>query len=351
MSFQIPNVSLAFPTRTMDDLFGSPQAGQGSDATADFLARERAALGEDFGAAPNAGASFDKDFEKGAAAFPALDGDEDDGGFEAFTAGGASSTNTHVLDHGPELVTAAPPAIASVAKGPYEGGMGAQQQHVSVTGHDDLGAFEQEYPAIDIPETQSVQQVRLNAITGLASKPPGPPLRFIQALAALLTKPSDTDYWLDSTQTNGFQAAQSNYSQPMGAFSGIPQSQEEESEFIKNWKVKQAEEIARREEESASKKEETIVKAQNAIDNFYKEYNAQKEKAIAQNKEEEALFNEKRTEELAKGTTWERICNMIELQDSRSKTTTRSKQDLSRFKEILLSLKREGETAPGAAGY
>ncbi|KAM0792825.1 hypothetical protein ACM66B_002591 [Microbotryomycetes sp. NB124-2] len=295
---------------TRDDLFGSPQGGQSTDAAADFLARERAALGEDFGA-PNAGASLDKDFEKSAASFPALDG-EDDGGFESFTSGGGASTNTQPLDNGFGTgSTAAPPAIASVVKGPYEGGMGAHQQSVSVTGHDDLGAFEQEYPAIDVPESQPVQH------------------------------------------TNGLQAAQqtSNYSQPAGAFSGIPQPQEEESEFIKNWKVKQAEEIARREEESARKKEETIVKAQNAIDNFYKDYNAQKEKAIAQNKEDEALFNEKRTEELAKGTTWERICNLIELQDSRSKTTTRSKQDLTRFKEILLSLKREGETAPGAAGY
>jgi hypothetical protein len=68
-------------------------------------------------------------------------------------------------------------------------------------------------------------------------------------------------------------------------------------------------------------------------------------------REEEAAFDAKRTEELGKGTTWERICNLVELQDSRSKTTTKSKQDLSRFKELLLSLKREGEHAPGAGGY
>lgn len=52
----------------------------------------------------------------------------------------------------------------------------------------------------------------------------------------------------------------------------------------RSWKVKQAEEISRREEESATKKEETIVKAQNAIDNFYKDYNSKKEKNIARNK-------------------------------------------------------------------
>lgn len=52
----------------------------------------------------------------------------------------------------------------------------------------------------------------------------------------------------------------------------------------RSWKVKQAEEIARREDESKAKREETIVKAQNAIDNFYKEYNSKKEKNIARNK-------------------------------------------------------------------
>lgn len=59
----------------------------------------------------------------------------------------------------------------------------------------------------------------------------------------------------------------------------------------------------------------------------------------ASDREEEAAFNETRTDALAKGTTWERICSMVELQDSRSKTSTKSKQDLARFKEILLALK------------
>lgn len=52
----------------------------------------------------------------------------------------------------------------------------------------------------------------------------------------------------------------------------------------RSWRIKQAEEIAVREAESSRKKEETIVKAQNAIDNFYKEYNSKKEKNIATNK-------------------------------------------------------------------
>ena len=57
---------------------------------------------------------------------------------------------------------------------------------------------------------------------------------------------------------------------------------------------------------------------------------------------------------LSAGTTWDRICNLIELQNSQSKTLARTgagTTDLSRFKEVLLRLKREGDAAPGAAGY
>jgi hypothetical protein len=68
-------------------------------------------------------------------------------------------------------------------------------------------------------------------------------------------------------------------------------------------------------------------------------------------RDDEEAFKTELTDSLAKGTTWERICTLVDLQDSRSKTTTKSKQDLSRFKDLLLSLRREGETAPGAGGY
>ena len=68
-------------------------------------------------------------------------------------------------------------------------------------------------------------------------------------------------------------------------------------------------------------------------------------------REEEEAFNSARADALGQGTTWERVCDLVDLKDSRSKTSTQSKQDLTRFKEILLALKREGESAPGAGGY
>lgn len=60
------------------------------------------------------------------------------------------------------------------------------------------------------------------------------------------------------------------------------------------------------------------------------------------------------TDKLSAGTTWSRICDYAELQNSQSKTLARTgagTTDLTRFKEVLLRLRREGEAAPGAAGY
>ncbi|KWU45784.1 hypothetical protein RHOSPDRAFT_32715 [Rhodotorula sp. JG-1b] len=273
----------------MEDLFGSDASQQQQDPASDFLARERAALGADANsfASPADSNQPDKDYEQSAAAFPDLDGGDDDalGDFAASVSSPTSAT--------------APAAASQVP------------QQVSVTGTNEFAAFEQEYPEIEIPSEQPHE-------TGLNGTSTHEPAAF----------------------------------SPPAASTPAPAPQEEgESEFIRNWREQQKADIAKREEEAARKKEDTIAKARNAIDNFYKDYNAKKEKAIAQNKDDEEAFKTELTDSLAKGTTWERICTLVDLQDSRSKTTTKSKQDLSRFKDLLLSLRREGETAPGAAGY
>ncbi|GAA5902969.1 hypothetical protein JCM6882_009658 [Rhodosporidiobolus microsporus] len=267
----------------MDDLFGN-DAPQQSDPAQDFLKREQEALGPDAGSftAPSDAAGFDKDYEQSAAAFPDLDGGDD-------ALGGLGGA----------------PAAAGA-------GAGAVGQQVSVTGDNEFAAFENDYPEIEVPSEQP-------QTNGGGFAPTPSPIG--------LNAPA--------------------FSQAPPSFSSTPAPQEEgESEFIKSWRTKQAEEIARREEAAASKKEETIAKARNAIDNFYKEYNERKEKDIAKNKEDEEKFKSQLSDSLAQGTTWERICTLVDLQDSRSKTTTKSKQDLARFKEVLLSLKREGENAP-----
>ena len=69
---------------------------------------------------------------------------------------------------------------------------------------------------------------------------------------------------------------------------------------------------------------------------------------------QEEEFKNNLSESLADGTTWSRIADLIELENSQSKTIARTgpgSTDLTRFKEVLLRLKREGSSAPGAAGY
>jgi hypothetical protein len=50
------------------------------------------------------------------------------------------------------------------------------------------------------------------------------------------------------------------------------------------WKAKQKERIKARDDASELKRQETIRKAEESIDTFYAEYNAKKEKHIAENK-------------------------------------------------------------------
>lgn len=52
----------------------------------------------------------------------------------------------------------------------------------------------------------------------------------------------------------------------------------------RQWRERQEADIRERDAEAQAKKEETIAKAERAIDDFYAEYNAKKEKQIAKNK-------------------------------------------------------------------
>jgi hypothetical protein len=141
----------------------------------------------------------------------------------------------------------------------------------------------------------------------------------------------------------------------------------------RDWREKQAAEIKARDQASEVRRRETIAKAERAIDQFYDEYAAKTKRNIRENKyvlfwyhfldivnpiyifrDHEAEFLASMSASLSSGTTWERICGLVELQNSQSKTLARTgpnTTDLARFKEVLLRLKREGSSAPGAAGY
>mgnify|MGYP001762532222 FL=1 len=132
------------------------------------------------------------------------------------------------------------------------------------------------------------------------------------------------------------------------------QDLEEESEPLRKWREAQADDIARRDAQAERQRGEIVSAAEQEIDQFYAEYNAQKEKNIKRNKENEARFHDQKTRELAEGTTWTRVTKLLDLQNSQSKTIAKvgaGSTDLTRMKELYLSLRREGETAPGASGY
>jgi hypothetical protein len=121
----------------------------------------------------------------------------------------------------------------------------------------------------------------------------------------------------------------------------------EDSEPLKEWKVRQELEIKRRDELSESKKRETRDKAKAAIDDFYENYNTKKDESIEQTRGEAKTFLEERDNAVAGGTSWDRIAKLI---DTSEKGTKVKGRDKSRFKEMLLSLKGDPD-APGAAGY
>ncbi|KAJ7270083.1 clathrin light chain [Mycena haematopus] len=183
---------------------------------------------------------------------------------------------------------------------------------VKVTGDDAIEKFSSEFPDIDVPQSLFGQQQ-----TTFGAPRPQPS---VYSSTPILTQELEVD----------------------------------EPQVIKDWREKQAAEIAARDEASKARRQETITKAEKYIDSFYDEYAKKKERAIRDNKDSERHFLETLTNSLSTGTTWERICASVELENSQSKTIARAgpgTTDLTRFKEVLLRLKRELDAAPGAAGY
>ncbi|KAI0338364.1 hypothetical protein BDW22DRAFT_1362976 [Trametopsis cervina] len=266
---------------------------------ADFLERESELIGDDF-STPTGGTfatatGDDFDFDAAAAAFPEISVDGDISLPSAPPVGQSASTDSFSFDS-----FDAP-----------------TNKEVKVTGDDEFEKFEADFPEIEVPSQQPPQ---FSSAPSFGATPTFAPRPQPSAFTPILNH----------------------------------QIEEEEPQVIKDWREKQAAEIKARDEASKAKREEAIAKAEKAIDHFYEEYAQKKERNIRENKEHEEEFVNGLTDSLSTGTTWERICTLIELQNSQSKTIARSgagTTDLSRFKEVLLRLKREGDAAPGAGGY
>lgn len=124
---------------------------------------------------------------------------------------------------------------------------------------------------------------------------------------------------------------------------------EGEREPVRQWREQRALALEHRDQLSESRKQETIKAARAAIDDFYENYNAKKEKNIAQTRKEAESFLASREDTSAGGTSWERIAKLVDLsgKGARGGATGTGKE---RFRELLLSLKKD-DKAPGATGY
>lgn len=118
--------------------------------------------------------------------------------------------------------------------------------------------------------------------------------------------------------------------------------------MIKEWREKRDAQLAKRAEQFAAQRAETIAEAQKNIDDFYDNYNTKKEKAIAQTRKEADEFLANREDTTSGGTSWERIAKLVDVSGKGAKGGAAG-SGKERFRELLISLKKD-EKAPGASG-
>lgn len=118
--------------------------------------------------------------------------------------------------------------------------------------------------------------------------------------------------------------------------------------FLRQWREKRDADLARRDEISAKKKQETIATARTDIDSFYETYNRKTDKQKAQTAKEAEEFLKNREDTTAGGTAWERIAKLADL-SGKGQVGGGEGSTKKRMRDILLSLKGDKD-APGAGG-
>ena len=123
---------------------------------------------------------------------------------------------------------------------------------------------------------------------------------------------------------------------------------EEEPQVLKEWRERRDLAIQHRDEVSASKKAETVKAAQEAIDEFYENYNNKKEKQIAQTQKEAEEFLKSREDTTSGGTSWERIAKLADL-SGKGQSSGGAGSSKQKMRELLVNLSKDSN-APGASG-
>jgi hypothetical protein len=118
---------------------------------------------------------------------------------------------------------------------------------------------------------------------------------------------------------------------------------------IKEWRENRDARLAKRAEQFAQQREETVREAQQNIDDFYDNYNNNKEKGIAQTRKDAEQFLASREDTTSGGTSWERISKLVDVSGKGAKGGAAG-SGKERFRELLVSLRKD-EKAPGAVGY
>ncbi|TPX46637.1 hypothetical protein SeMB42_g02312 [Synchytrium endobioticum] len=152
----------------------------------------------------------------------------------------------------------------------------------------------------------------------------------------------------------------------------------EEPDVIKEWRERFQQQIEERDFKSKTRHAETVAAAKQSLERFYNDYNADKSKGVAKNRELEKKEADKR-DDVDKGNVWERAVKHIEtaasstsgnlarlkaskpatpgsaLEKEEAKEKTKSGsgsarvrvRDTARMKEVLKSLIKDGANAPG----
>ncbi|CAK7264115.1 Clathrin light chain [Sporothrix epigloea] len=124
---------------------------------------------------------------------------------------------------------------------------------------------------------------------------------------------------------------------------------EEEPEVVKAWREKRDEQNAKRAQQFAQQREETIAEAQRNIDDFYENYNNKRDKLVSQTRKDAEAFLSSRDDVTSGGTSWERIAKIVDVSGKGAKGGAAG-SGKERFRELLMSLRKD-EKAPGAEGY
>ncbi|KAG5437313.1 hypothetical protein PCK2_001009 [Pneumocystis canis] len=115
------------------------------------------------------------------------------------------------------------------------------------------------------------------------------------------------------------------------------------SESYREWRRQQEADIEKRDQQNQLKKEERIEAAKKAIENFYETYHKKKKEKIRKAREKQEGLLSDRDNNIS-GTLWERVIKLLNLSDNSSDLED---NNLSKFKELLLSLEKDPH-APGA---